>query len=36
MIEDAALSQKALEILNAITILAVEYEKKHFPYLLPY
>ncbi|MBK9509122.1 MAG: helix-turn-helix domain-containing protein [Cytophagaceae bacterium] len=31
MIEDSTQRQKALEILDAITTLAVEYEKKHFP-----
>lgn len=31
MIDDEKLRNQALEILNAVTILAVEYEKKHFP-----
>ncbi len=31
MIENPEQRQKALEILNAITILAIEYEKKHYP-----
>lgn len=35
MIEDATIRQKALEILNAVTILAIEYEKKHFPIPAP-
>ncbi len=35
MIEDPAVRQRALEILNAVTILAVEYEKKHYPIPAP-
>lgn len=35
MMEDVAVKQKALEILNAITILAAEYEKKNFPIPAP-
>lgn len=31
MIEDIETRQKALEILSAITTLAIEYEKKHYP-----
>ncbi|MCP9769671.1 helix-turn-helix domain-containing protein [Lacihabitans sp. LS3-19] len=34
-VEDLEVRQKALEILNAITILAVEYEKKHYPIPAP-
>ncbi len=34
-IEDTAIRQRALEILNAVTILAIEYEKKHFPIPAP-
>lgn len=34
-IEDASVRQRALEILNAVTILAVEYEKKNFPIPAP-
>lgn len=35
MIEDAAVRQRALEILNAITTLAIKYEKKQFPIPAP-
>lgn len=31
LIEDEATRNKALDILEAITILAIDYEKKHFP-----
>ena len=31
MIEDENIRKKALDILEAITTLAIEYEKKHFP-----
>jgi HTH-type transcriptional regulator / antitoxin HigA len=31
LIEDPIERKKALDILEAITILAVEYEKKHYP-----
>ena len=31
MIENPEQRQRALEILNAITILAIDYEKKHYP-----
>ena len=31
LIEDADIKKKALDILEAITILAIGYEKKHFP-----
>ena len=35
MFENPEERQRALEILNAITILAVEYEKKHYPIPAP-
>ena len=31
LIEDGATRNRALDILEAITILAIDYEKKHFP-----
>lgn len=35
MVEDLGVRQRALEILNAVTTLAVEYEKKHYPIPAP-
>ena len=35
MLENPEERQRALEILNAVTILAVEYEKKHYPIPAP-
>jgi HTH-type transcriptional regulator/antitoxin HigA len=35
MIENPEQRQRALEILNAITILAIDYEKKHYPIPAP-
>lgn len=35
MIENPEQRQRALEILNAITILAIDYEKKHYPMPAP-
>ncbi len=35
MIEDTIERKKALDILEAVTILAIEYEKKHYPISKP-
>ena len=35
MIEDSILKQKALNLLDAITTLAIAYEKKHYPIPAP-
>lgn len=35
MIEDTTLKQKALNLLDAITTLAIAYEKKHYPIPTP-
>ena len=31
LIEDESIRNKALDILEAVTVLAIEYEKKHYP-----
>lgn len=35
MVEDVKYKQRALAILNAVTTLAIEYEKRHYPIPIP-